>query len=690
MPDILLELFSEEMPADIQISASENLKNLITDGFAGSEIFYSSATNFSTPQRLCVVIEGLSTQSKENIELKRGPKIDAPKRAVEGFAQSLGLTVDALTVEDDKKGKYYFATLSQPAVDTRDIASKIIETAILKLAWPKSMRWGSSRLRWVRPLKAILCILIDKNESEIVPVKIHNIIASNMTSGHRFMSPAKFVVNSFDEYEGNLRKNFVILNPKERLEIIWADANNLAFSQGLEIIKDENLLAEVVGLVEWPVVLMGNVARDYLDLPAEVLQTSMRKHQKFFSVMNAKTQKIEKFITVANVDTTDNGAMIIKGNQKVLDARLADGQFFFENDLRIAKEGGNVWIENLRKVIFHSKLGSQADRIQRINDLAIKLAPYFNLKEDQVIKAVGFAKADLCSQMVNEFPELQGVMGKYYAEEFGYDQEISLAVLEHYQPLGPSDAVPSSSLSIVIALADKLDLISSFWAINEKPTGSKDPFALRRAAIGIIRLILSSDLKFNLLELLDTEVVGKTIPMDEIIYFLHERLKFYLRSEGIRYDAIDACVEMPDSDDLVVLVKRITALDSFLQTKNGINLLSGFKRANNILIAEEKKDGVKYELDPELKFLKDPNEKKLYSALNDAKLKIKIDLKEENFTEAMSAMADLREPIDRFFKEVKVNDENQIIRRNRLCLLNNIKNVCCSVSNLNCIQESTK
>ena len=690
MPDILLELFSEEMPADIQSVASVDLKKLITDSFADAGLLYSSATSFSTPQRLCVVIEGLPAQSEKSIELKRGPKVGAPKSAVEGFAQSLGLPVGKLKVEDDKKGKYYFATLNQAALETRDVSSKIIETAILKLTWPKSMRWGSNQLRWVRPLKAILCILIDKNGTETIPVTVGSIIASNMTSGHRFMSPNKFDVSSFEEYEEKLRKNFVIINPVERSEIIRSDATNLAFSQGLEVIKDDNLLAEVVGLVEWPVALMGNITKEYLSLPSEVLQTSMKTHQKFFSVKNVKTNKIEKFITVANIDSADNGAMIIKGNQKVLDARLADGQFFFENDLRIAKEGGAVWFENLSKVTFHSKLGSQADRIKRIESLAIKIAPYFNLKKDKVIRAVGFSKVDLCSQMVNEFPELQGVMGKYYADEYGYDEELSQAIFEHYQPLGPSDTVPSNTLSIVVALADKIDLISSFWAINERPTGSKDPFALRRAAIGIIRLILSSGLKFNLKKVLDTEVVGKTIPAEEIIYFLHERLKFYLRSQDIRYDAIDACLAMPDGDDFVVLVKRIKALDSFLKTENGINLLSGFKRANNILTVEEKKDGVKYELDPELKFMKEPYEKDLYSLLKDIKPKIKTDLNEENFTAAMLTMADLREPIDKFFKEVKVNDENQIIRRNRLCLLNNIKNVCCSVSDLSCIQESTK
>ena len=688
MPNILLELFSEEMPADIQVSASKNLKKLITDKFAESGLLFSGATSFSTAQRLCIVIDGLPSNSEAKTEMRRGPKIDAPQKAIDGFVKSLGIKTDELEINEDKKGKYYFAKLIKPAVETRYIASRVIESAIFGLSWSKSMRWGESKLRWVRPLKSILCILSDENGAETIPIDIDGIISSNTTTGHRFMSPSEFTVNSFEEYEKNLRKNFTILDPQERREIIFSDSNNLAFSQGLEVVNDSELLEEVCGLAEWPVVLMGSVAKKYQTLPNEILQTSMKKHQKFFSVKNIKTNKIEKFITVANIEAPDAGEMIIKGNQKVLEARLADGEFFFQNDLRIAKKGGKAWLENLERVIFHNKLGSQADRIERIEGFAVQVGTYFNLTKTKVVKTVRFLKADLSSQMVYEFPELQGVMGSYYAKAAGYDEEISLAILEHYQPLGPSDQVPVSPLSIVVALSEKLELISSFWAINEKPTGSKDPFALRRAGIGIIRLILESGLRINLSKLFTSDVVGQKIPVNDILLFLHERLKFFLIDQGVRYDSIDACLASPENDDFLTLVKRIKALDSFLKTKSGLDLLSGFKRANNILSAEEKKDGVRYELDPDLKFMKEHYEQLLFQSLNKVKIKIKEAMSEENFTDAMSNMAELRGPIDQFFKEVTVNDENQVIRRNRLCLLNSIKEVCCAVAELSRIQES--
>ena len=688
MPNILLELFSEEMPADIQVSASKNLKKLITDKFAESGVLFSGATSFSTAQRLCIVIDGLPSNSEAKTEMRRGPKIDAPQKAIDGFVKSLGIKTDELEIKEDKKGKYYFAKLIKPAVETRYIASRVIESAIFGLSWPKSMRWGESKLRWVRPLKSILCILSDENGVETIPIDIDGIISSNTTRGHRFMSPSEFTVNSFEEYEKILRKNFTILDPQERREIIFSDSNNLAFSQGLEVVNDSELLEEVCGLAEWPVVLMGSVAKKYQTLPNEILQTSMKKHQKFFSVKNIKTNKIEKFITVANIEAPDAGEIIIKGNQKVLEARLADGEFFFQNDLRIAKKGGKAWLENLERVIFHNKLGSQADRIERIEGFAVQVGTYFNLTKTKVVKTVRFLKADLSSQMVYEFPELQGVMGSYYAKAAGSDEEISLAILEHYQPLGPSDQVPVSPLSIVVALSEKLELISSFWAINEKPTGSKDPFALRRAGIGIIRLILESGLRINLSKLFTSDVVGQKIPVNDILLFLHERLKFFLIDQGVRYDSIDACLASPENDDFLTLVKRIKALDSFLKTKSGLDLLSGFKRANNILSAEEKKDGVRYELDPDLKFMKEHYEQLLFQSLNKVKIKIKEAMSEENFTDAMSNMAELRGPIDQFFKEVTVNDENQVIRRNRLCLLNSIKEVCCAVAELSRIQES--
>ena len=687
MPDLLLELFSEEMPADAQVPASDNLKKYITDGFINESVSYANAASFSTPQRLCVVIEGLAAISEKKVEFKRGPKVDAPRRAVEGFASSVNLKIGDLKIKEEEKGKYYFAELHQPVSRVEDLASKIVKDAILNLSWRKSMRWGNSQIKWVRPLRSILCVMTYEDRSEIVSMTIGDIKASNETCGHRFMCPDKFTVNSFESYRDKLRKSYVILDPIERAEIIWTDASNLAFAHGLRVIKDDDLLNEVSALVEWPSVLMGEISYKYLDLPSEVLQTSMKVHQKFFSVINDKSNKIEKFITVANVICDDNGQKIIKGNQKVLDARLADGKFFYENDLKIAYEGGSSWIANLEDVVFHGKLGSLSDRVARINKLALKLALYFKIDEEKISKAVNFSKTDLCSQMVYEFPELQGVMGKYYAEAANFDNEIALAILEHYQPQGPSDKLPSEPLSVVLALADKIDLLSCFWSIDEKPTGSKDPFALRRAAIGVIRLILNSGVNLNLKEILDDKIVNVDVPKDDIIHFLHERLRVLLRDRGFRYDVIEACINVPDSDDFVILEEKTTALSSFLSTDNGMKLLKGFKRANNILVAEERKDGVNYELDPELKYMKNSYEKNLFDALKKIQLEIEKELKKKDFETVLLKTSELLVPIDDFFREVKVNDESQIIRRNRLCLLNKVKNICSFFCDLTLIQD---
>jgi glycyl-tRNA synthetase beta chain len=689
MPDLLLELFSEEMPADAQVPASDNLKKYITNGFINESVSYANAASFSTPQRLCVVIEGLAAISEKKVEFKRGPKVDAPRRAVEGFASSVNLKIGDLKIKEEEKGKYYFAELHQPVSRVEDLASKIVKDAILNLGWRKSMRWGNSQIKWVRPLRSILCVMTFEDRSEIVSMNIGDIKASNETCGHRFMCPDKFTVDSFECYQDKLRKSYVILDPIERAEIIWTDASNLAFSHGLRVIKDDNLLNEVSALVEWPSVLMGEISNKYLDLPSELLQTSMKVHQKFFSLVNDKNKKIEKFITVANVVCDDNGQTIIKGNQKVLDARLADGKFFFENDLKIAKEGGSSWMANLNDVVFHGKLGSLSDRVVRINRLALKLAPYFEIENEKICKAVNFSKTDLCSQMVYEFPELQGVMGKYYAEAAGYDNEIALAILEHYQPQGPSDKLPSQPLSVILALADKIDLLSCFWSIDEKPTGSKDPYALRRAAIGVIRLILNSGVNINLQEILSDKVVNFDVPKDEIIHFLHERLKVLFRDRGDRYDVIEACLNASESNDLVLLEEKINALGSFLSTDNGIKLLKGFKRANNILVAEEKKDGVIYELDPELKYMKSSYEKNLFKAINKIQPEIKKELKKKNFEAVLLKTTKLLGPIDDFFIEVKVNDESQITRRNRLCLLNSVKNICSTFCDLTLIQDIT-
>jgi len=507
MPDLLIELFSEEIPARMQARAREDLKKLVTDGLVGAGLTYASAGAFSTPRRLTLTIEGLTAESPTLREERKGPATTAPEAALEGFLRSTGLTRDQLEVRDDKKGQAYFAVMTKPGRKAPAIVAEVLEAAIRNFPWPKSMRWGAGSLRWVRPLHSILCLLTDDHGAEVVPLTVDGIAAGNTTEGHRFMGPVhkeggRFAVSSFDDYRAKLKRAFVMLDSAEREAHILADAQNAAFAAGLELVPDAGLLTEVAGLVEWPVTLMGRIGEDFLSLPPEVLQTSMKEHQKFFSLRNPKTGRIEGFVTVANRETADHGATILKGNQKVLSARLSDAKFFWENDLRTVKAVGlEGMAAGLAHVTFHNKLGSQADRIARIAALAREIAPLVGAAPDLAAEAARVAKADLQSAMVGEFPELQGIMGGYYARAEGLPEAVAAACKAHYQPLGPSDEVPSDPVSVAVALADKIDTLCGFWAIDEKPTGSKDPFALRRAALGVIRLTLHNRLRLRLLEI---------------------------------------------------------------------------------------------------------------------------------------------------------------------------------------------
>ncbi|MCP5072336.1 MAG: glycine--tRNA ligase subunit beta, partial [Rhodobacteraceae bacterium] len=496
MADLLLELFSEEIPARMQKRAAEDLKRLVTDGLVEAGLTYESAAAFVTPRRLCLNVCGLSKDSPTLREERKGPRVDAPEKAIEGFLRGVGLSRDQLEVRDEKKGQVYFAAIEKPGRSAFEIIAEVVPQVIRNFPWPKSMRWGTGQLRWVRPLHSILCVLYDENGTDLVDFEVEGISSCDQAFGHRFMGPKWFYAPTFDLYRKGLAKNFVMLDAVERSDHIWADATNLAFAQGLEVVEDKGLLAEVAGLVEWPVVLMGDIATDFFDLPAEVLQTSMREHQKFFSVRNPKTGRIEKFITVANRETADQGATILAGNQKVLFARMSDAKFFWENDLRTIEQVGMTGMAKpLENVTFHNKLGSQAERIARIAALAREIAPVVGAKPDLAEEAARIAKADLSSQMVGEFPELQGTMGRYYAQRAGHDDGVPEACEQHYSPLGPSDDVPSDPVSVAVALADKIDTLTGFWAIDEKPTGSKDPFALRRAALGVLRLVLENGVR---------------------------------------------------------------------------------------------------------------------------------------------------------------------------------------------------
>ncbi|MBF9060798.1 glycine--tRNA ligase subunit beta [Rhodobacterales bacterium HKCCSP123] len=741
MPDLLLELFSEEIPARMQARAAADLKRLVTDGLVEAGLTYASAGAFATPRRLVLTLEGLTGESPTTREERRGPRTDAPEKAIEGFLRGAGVRMDQLEVRPDKKGDVYFAVIERAGRPAAEIIAEVVPQVIRTFPWPKSMRWGAGSLRWVRPLHSILCLLSDEAGSQVVPFDVDGIAAGDTTEGHRFMAPGRFSVTTFADYEAKLKRAKVILRAEERAEHIRHDAEQMAFANGLELVSDAGLLAEVAGLVEWPVVLMGEIGADFMGLPPEVLQTSMREHQKFFSVKNPKNGRIERFVTVANRETTDHGATILAGNQKVLSARLSDAKFFWENDLRVAKAGMADWLDALASVTFERRLGSVADKIARVAALAREIALMVGADPDQAETAARIAKADLHSEMVYEFPELQGVMGRYYALQAGHPPEVAAVAEEHYQPLGPSDAVPTAPLSVAVALADKIDTLTGFWAIDEKPTGSKDPYALRRAALGIIRIVLAEHRRMRLDRFIDAQLlrhkielsrpkvgddvidtleeilsevaergvfgaafkavtdrlkergedpaealrtVGDLVPdlSTDLLAFFHDRLKVHLRDEGIRHDVIDAALSKPPVDDLALVVARARALSAFLATPEAENLVQGYRRAANILHQAEEKDGVEYRFGADPKFAETDEERRLFSALSEAEAAIIPALGAEDFAGAMSRMADLRAPIDAFFEAVQVNAENAVVRRNRLNLLHRIVETCGAVADL--------
>jgi len=693
MADLLIELFSEEIPARMQTRAAQDLKKMVTDGLVENGITYAGAAAFATPRRLALTIQGVLDHSPATREERKGPRVDAPQKAIQGFLRGAGLTMDQLDIRDEKKGQVYFAVIEKPGRPAADIVAEVLENAIRNFPWPKSMRWGAGALRWVRPLHSIICLLTTDTGSTVVPVQIDDIAAGDTTRGHRFMGPDAFSVTGFDDYATKLKRAHVILDSQERQDMIWQDATNMAFANGLEVVDDRGLLAEVAGLVEWPVVLMGKIADEFLDLPPEVLQTSMKEHQKFFSVRDPKSGKITRFITVANRETADNGATILAGNQKVLSARLADAKFFWENDLRVAQgDGLTAWTDRLSNVTFHNKLGSQKARIERIASLAATLAPIVGAEGADATLAAQVAKADLSSEMVYEFPELQGLMGRYYATAAGLPDAVAAASQDHYSPLGPSDDVPSAPVSVTVALADKLDTLAGFWAIDEKPTGSKDPFALRRAALGVIRLVLENNVRLSLSDVIAAHLTQSNLSQTaqdlatDLMAFFHDRLKVFLRDQGIRYDVIEACLSQGDQTDLVLIVERAKALAAVLETDDGINLVQGFKRANNILTQAEQKDGVEYSFGADIKFAEEEVERQLFAALETTTPKIQAALQAQDFAAAMADMAMLRAPIDAFFDGVQVNSDNAIVRRNRLNMLHSIRDLVGQVADLNRIE----
>jgi glycyl-tRNA synthetase beta chain len=732
MPDLLLELFSEEIPARMQARAAADLKKLVTDGLVERGLPYEGAAAYAGPRRLTLDLRGLPAETKPMREERKGPRADAPEKAIEGFLRSTGLAREQLIEREDKKGAVLFAVIETPGRPAAAIVAEVVEAAVRAFPWPKSMRWGSGSLRWVRPLQSILCLLSDEAGSEVVPLEIDGLRAGNVTRGHRVHAPAPFAVTCFDDYAAKLEAAKVVLDGEERARRILHDAQHLAFAQGLELVEDAGLLAEVAGLAEWPVCLMGEIGEQFLDLPPEVLRTSMKEHQKFFSVRNPATGRIEKFVTVANVAAADGGAAILAGNRRVLAARLSDARFFWEKDLRTVREGGMAAMAApLANVTFHAKLGSQADRIARIAALAREIAPKVGADPDLAEQAARVCKADLASEMVYEFPELQGVMGRYYAAAAGLPEAVADACAEHYAPLGPSDAVPTAPVSVAVALADKIDMLTGFWAIDEKPTGSKDPFALRRAALGVIRTLIEHGVRDSIVGLsmrafnrhiegierremrdaLRRVDLGKIGELDaglvetamgllaeelartgaepdaraghallaamDLVGFFDDRLKVFMRDRGIRHDIIDAVALLPHRDVIAVRIRKAEALQAFLATDDGANLLAGYRRAANIVTQAEADAGpnVVFEGEPEPRLFREKQEHALAEALDAAEARIAPALAEEDFETAMRAMAALRAPIDDFLENIVVNADDRATRFNRLCLLNRVRSV---------------
>ncbi|MGB3866932.1 MAG: glycine--tRNA ligase subunit beta [Xanthobacteraceae bacterium] len=734
MPDLLLELFSEEIPARMQAKAADDLRKLVTDKLVAEGLVYDGAKSFATPRRLALTVHGLPARQPDLKDERKGPKVGAPDAAVQGFLKATGLkSLDEAKIQrDPKKGDFYVALIEKTGRPAIDVIAEIIPVIVRTFPWPKAMRWGemSARpgaLQWVRPLHSIVATFgMETEEPDVVTFDVAGIKAGQVTRGHRFMAPAAFSVRRFADYEAKLFDAKVVLDAQRRKDIILADARELAFAQGYELVEDQGLLDEVAGLVEWPVVLMGSFDEAYLTIPGEVIRATIRNNQKCFVVNDPKTGKLaNRFILVANIEASDGGAAIIAGNERVIRARLSDAKFFYETDLKIRLEDR---LPKFEGIVFHEKLGTQAERIARIERLAAEIAPLVGADVEKVRRAAKLAKADLLTEVVGEFPEVQGLMGKYYALAQGEDASVAQAIEDHYKPQGPNDRVPGDPVAIAVALADKIDTLVGFWAIDEKPTGSKDPYALRRAALGVIRLVVDNAIRLPLLAIFAK--AAKPHDGRDLLAFFADRLKVQLREQGARHDLVDAVFatgELPpplrgrvgeggepqagnsptplpptpprrgegsesassvnQQDDLLMIVRRVEALGEFLDTDDGKNLLAGAKRASNILAIEEKRDKRTFEGAPDAALFVADEEKQLARAIEDAKREAVEAVAKEDFASAMAAMAKLRPAVDAFFDKVKVNDDDARVRENRLKLLNEIRAATRAVADFSKIQD---
>ncbi|MCH8096627.1 MAG: glycine--tRNA ligase subunit beta [Proteobacteria bacterium] len=723
MPELLLELLSEEIPARMQARAAEDLKRLVCDGLKDAGLSFDHAESYVTPRRLALVVDGIPEKLAAKSEEIRGPRADAPEKAVAGFKGALPEGTIIVKRETDK-GEFFFALVEQKGKKTEYVLKDILGSTLNRFPWPKSMKWAECDLPWVRPLHNALAIF----QGKVIPFSIalksrdgkrawgesennlydweNPLTANNKTRGHRFLSPQSFKVKDFSDYKAKLEKAHVILDPAERRARIEAEAGKLAKAAKLTLMDDPALLAEVAGLVEWPVALMGSIDKAFMDLPDEVLTTSMRHHQKYFALTDAKGKLAPKFIVVANTEASDRGKAIVAGNERVLKARLSDAKFFWDQD---RKETLESRAGALKDRVFHAKLGSVHDKVRRVEKLAGAVAEYCGADANEAKRAARLAKADLSTGMVAEFPELQGVMGRYYALNDGEAPEVAAAIAEHYSPQGPGDACPSAPVSIAVALADKIDTLVGFWAIDEKPTGSKDPFALRRAALGVIRLIVENGLRMGLItviknahalledpidkgamrvsrgpktvtengssfQLTETyKIISADVVGDTLLSFFADRLKVQMREKGVRHDLIEAVFALGGEDDLVRLLARVEALTVFLESDDGADLLTAYKRAANIVAIEEKKDKQSYDGEADPKLFAQGEETALHASLGAAMEASSVALEGEDFTAVMAELAKLRAPVDAFFDEVTVNCDDPRLRENRLRLLSQIR-----------------
>jgi glycyl-tRNA synthetase beta chain len=681
MADLLLELFSEEIPARMQARAAEDLKRLVTERLKAAGLGFTRAEAYATPRRLALAVDGLPAAQPDTSEEKRGPRVGAAEQAIQGFLKSAGLaSLDRCEKRDTGKGEFWFAVVKKPGGKTIDRLGALLSDSVLALIWPKSMRWGHHRMNWVRPLHGIVATFDGAAIDGACDLGSEaRVVFGNRTRGHRFLDPREIAVAGFADYKVKLKESFVLLDPQERRTAITEQAEKLAKAEGLTLKRDDGLLDEIVGLVEWPVVLMGRIDPAFMAIPPEVLTATMRANQKYIALLDNMGKLAPRFLVVSNMEAKDGGKAIVAGNERVLRARLSDAKFFWDQDRKV-KLGDRV--PALKDIVFHAKLGTVADKVARIEGLAFDLHPFIPKADiDQLRSAALLAKADLTSGMVGEFPELQGVMGRYYALQEGEKPAVADAIAEHYAPLGPNDRCPSAPVSVAVALADKLDSLVGFFAIDEKPTGSKDPFALRRAALGVIRLIVENKLRLPLVEIFtkanqlfrNQNAALPSLQPADLLDFFADRLKVALKEKGVRHDLISAIFSLGGEDDLVRLLARVDALKSFLDTDDGANLLVAYRRASNIVKIEEKKDKTEYNGGADAAKLQQAEEKSLHAALASVASSGEQLIRSEHFGNAMSQLAKLRQPVDAFFDKVTVNSDDKDLRANRLRLLAQIR-----------------